>query len=322
MSQALRERTLGQILDEAVERFPDNEAVVYVDRDFRLTYRQFAGLVDTLAKGLMALGIEKGEKVAVWATNVPYWVALQFATARIGAVLLTVDTYYRSHELSYLLKQSECENLFLIDGFREVDYVATLYELAPELRDQERGHLKAANYPHLKRILFLGLEKHRGMYSVPEVMALSAMVTDEQYQARQAQPSPHDVVNMQYTSGTTGFPKGVQLTHYNIGNNGFWIGENQLFTEKDRVCLPVPLFHCFGCVLGVMTCVTHASTMVLLEGFAPCSSWPASTRRSAPRPTACPPCSSPSWSTSCSRSSTSLPCAPASWPARPARWSS
>ncbi|MGE4290933.1 MAG: AMP-binding protein [Desulfovibrio sp.] len=265
----LRERTLGQILDETVEKYPDNDAVIYVDRDFRLTYREFAEKVDILAKGLMGLGVKKGEKVAIWATNVPYWVAFQFATAKIGAVLLTVNTYYRNHELDYLLKQSDTENLILIDGFRDVDYVGTLYELVPELKTMERGHLKSEKYPHLKRVLFLGQEKHRGMYSMPELEAMSVMVTDEQYKTRQTELDPHDVVNMQYTSGTTGFPKGVQLTHYNIGNNGFWIGENQRFTEKDRVCLPVPLFHCFGCVLGVLACVTHGATMVILEGFDP-----------------------------------------------------
>ncbi|WP_022661989.1 AMP-binding protein [Paucidesulfovibrio longus] len=265
----LRERTLGQILDETVAKWPDNEAVVYVDRDFRLTYREFAEKVDTLAKGLMGLGVKKGEKVAIWATNVPYWVAFQFATAKIGAVLLTVNTYYRNHELDYLLKQSDAENLILIDGFRDVDYVGTAYELVPELKTMERGRLKSERYPHLKRVLFLGQEKHRGMYSMPELEAMSVMVSDEQYKARQDELDPHDVVNMQYTSGTTGFPKGVQLTHYNIGNNGFWIGENQRFTEKDRVCLPVPLFHCFGCVLGVLASVTHGATMVILEGFDP-----------------------------------------------------
>jgi fatty-acyl-CoA synthase len=265
----LRERTLGQILDETVAKWPDNEAVVYVDRDFRLTYREFAEKVDTLAKGLMGLGVKKGEKVAIWATNVPYWVAFQFATAKIGAVLLTVNTYYRNHELDYLLKQSDTENLILIDGFRDVDYVGTTYELVPELKTMERGRLKSERYPHLKRVLFLGQEKHRGMYSMPELEAMSVMVSDEEYKARQDELDPHDVVNMQYTSGTTGFPKGVQLTHYNIGNNGFWIGENQRFTEKDRVCLPVPLFHCFGCVLGVLASVTHGATMVILEGFDP-----------------------------------------------------
>jgi len=268
-SNGLKELTLGQILDETVQRYPDGEVLVYVDRDFRLTYREFSLLVDEVAKGLMALGIKRGEKVAIWATNIPFWVTLQFATAKIGAVLLTVNTNYKQAELDYLLKQSETENIFIIDGFQDTDYVNTLYELVPELKTQQRGKISSPNYPKLKRVCFLGQEKHRGMYSIPEIRSLSAMVSDEEYQKRQNALNCHDVVNMQYTSGTTGFPKGVMLTHYNIGNNGFWIGENQLFSEKDRLCLPVPLFHCFGCVLGVLAAVTHGTCMVILEGFDP-----------------------------------------------------
>jgi len=266
---AVRERTLGQILDETVAKYPDNDAVIYVDRDYRQTYRQFAEVVDDLAKGLMALGVQHGEKVAVWATNVPYWVALQFATAKMGAILLTVNTNYREHEIRYLLTQSECENLFIIDGFRDHDYVQTIYNMIPELKTQPRGQLRCPTLPHLKRVMFLGAEKHRGMYSVPEIMSMSAMVSDEEYAERQRALSPHDVVNMQYTSGTTGFPKGVMLTHVNIGNNGYWIGKNQHFTEKDRVCLPVPLFHCFGCVLGVLAAINHGAALVILESFSP-----------------------------------------------------
>jgi fatty-acyl-CoA synthase len=269
MSDALRSITLGALLDEAIERHPENEALVYVDRDFRLTYRQFGEVVDQLAKGLMALGVAKGEKVAVWSTNIPYWVALQFATAKIGAVLLTVNTNYKSAELAYLLEQSECENLFLIDGYMDTDYLQTVYDLVPELKTQERGRLESDRFPLLKRVFFLGMEKHRGLYAIPEVTAMAAMTGAAAYAGRQAELDPHDVVNMQYTSGTTGFPKGVMLTHYNIGNNGFWIGENQNFTHADRVCLPVPLFHCFGCVLGVLAAVSHAATMVILEKFDP-----------------------------------------------------
>lgn len=265
----LREITLGQMLDEAVAAQPDNEAVVYVDRDFRLSYQEFGEVVDRLARGLMALGIQKGEKVAIWATNVPYWIALQFATAKIGAILLTVNTYYKKNELEYLLQQSEAENLVLIDGFRDTDYIQVTYELIPELKTQQRGGLRSYTFPHLKRVVFLGQEKHRGMYTIPEIMALSQTISPSDYAERQATLNPHDVVNMQYTSGTTGFPKGVMLTHYNIGNNGFWIGENQRFSHEDRVCLPVPLFHCFGCVLGVLAAVSHAATMVVLEGFNP-----------------------------------------------------
>ncbi len=269
MSDSLREVTLGQLLDEAIEAHPDNEAIVYVDRNLRMTYREFGEVVDSLAKGLMALGVQKGEKVAVWATNVPYWVALQFATAKIGAILLTVNTNYKQAELAYLLEQSETENIFIIDGYQDTDYLQTMYDLVPELKEQKRGELKSKRFPDLRRVFFLGPEKHRGLYSMPEVMGMAAMTDDDAYKERQAQLDPHDVVNMQYTSGTTGFPKGVMLTHYNIGNNGYYIGANQNFSHRDRLCLPVPLFHCFGCVLGVLAAVSHSATLVILEKFDP-----------------------------------------------------
>ncbi len=269
MNETLRSVTLGQLLDEAIARFPGNDAIVYVDRDLKMTYAEFGEVVDRLAMGLMALGVEKGEKVAVWATNIPYWVALQFATAKIGAVLLTVNTNYKRAELAYLLEQSEAENLFLIDGYMDSDYLQTVYQLVPELKAQKRGNLHSERFPHLRRVFFLGQEKHRGMYAIPEVMAMGGMTTRADYEKRQASLDCHDVVNMQYTSGTTGFPKGVMLTHYNIVNNGYWIGENQRFTNADRVCLPVPLFHCFGCVLGVLAIVSHGATMVVLETFDP-----------------------------------------------------
>ena len=268
-NESLQALTLGQILDRTVAAYGDRDALVYVDRDFRLTYSEFAGVVDQLAKGLMAMGVKKGEKVAIWATNIPYWVALQFATAKIGAVLLTVNTNYKRAELAYLLEQSDTETLFIIDGYQDTDYIQTVYDLVPELKTAERGKMASQRFPNLQRVCFLGQEKHRGMYSLAEIMALASMTTDDRYTARQADLDVHDVVNMQYTSGTTGFPKGVMLTHHNIGNNGWWIGENQRLTEKDRMCLPVPLFHCFGCVLGVLAAVTHGTAMVILEKFDP-----------------------------------------------------
>ena len=264
-----RDTTLGQILDETVERFPGQDAVVYADRDYRQTWREFSDTVDTVAKGLMALGVQRGEKVAVWATNVPHWVTLQFATAKIGAILLTININYKSAEIEYLLKQSDCENIFVIDGYRDSDYVNILYDLIPELKGRPRNNFRSERFPCLKRVMFLGPEKHRGMYSMPEVMAMACQTPDAEYRERQASLDCHDVVNMQYTSGTTGFPKGVMLTHHNIGNNGYWIGSNQNFSSEDRVCLPVPLFHCFGCVLGVLACVNHGATMVILEKFDP-----------------------------------------------------
>jgi len=264
-----REATIGQLLDEIVDRIPDQDAVVYADRDYRQTWREFRDTVDKAAKGLMALGVKKGDKVAVWATNVPHWVTLQFATARIGAILLTININYRSAEIDYLLRQSDCENIFVIDGYRDTDYVNTLYELIPELKVQPRDRLRSERYPHLRRVLFMGPEKHRGMYSWNELLAMSVAVGDDEYRQRQSELSTHDVVNMQYTSGTTGFPKGVMLTHFNITNNGYWIGVNENFTTADRVCIPVPLFHCFGCVLAVMACLNHGATMVILERYDP-----------------------------------------------------
>jgi fatty-acyl-CoA synthase len=264
-----REATIGQLLDETVAKVPDQDAVVYVDRDYRQTWSELRETVDQVAKGLMALGVKRGEKVAVWATNVPHWLTLQFATARIGAILLTININYRTEEISYLLRQSECENIFIIDGYRDTDYVNTLYELVPELRTQPRDRLRSERFPHLRRVLFMGPEKHRGMYSWNEVLAMSVAVDDEEYRRRQEGLSPHDVVNMQYTSGTTGFPKGVMLTHFNITKNGYWVGVNENLTSADRVCLPVPLFHCFGCVLGVMACLNHGATMVILERYDP-----------------------------------------------------
>ncbi len=264
-----RDWTIGAALDAVVARVPHQDAVIYADRDYRLTWKEFAQQVDMTAKGLMALGIKKGDKVGIWATNVPHWITLQFATAKIGAVLLTVNTSNKIAEIEYLLKQSDTENFFLMNGVRDTDYVSVMYELIPELKEQSRGQLKSARFPLLKRVFFLGPEKHRGMYSMSEVMALACTVSDADYLERQNSLSSHDVINMQYTSGTTGFPKGVQLTHFNILNDGFWIGYNQNLSAKDRVCIPVPLFHCFGCVLAVMACLNHCSTMVILEKYDP-----------------------------------------------------
>lgn len=264
-----REYTLGQLLDQTIARCGVQDAVVYADRDYRLTWYEFGVEVDMLARGLMSLGVKRGEKIMLWATNVPHWVALMFASAKIGAVLLPLNTNYKSHEIDFALKQSDAENLFIINGYRDCDYVQVINELVPELKTCVRGELVSARYPHLKRVMFLGGEKHRGIYSLNEVMSLAVETPWAAYEARQKEVDVNDVVNMQYTSGTTGFPKGVQLTHRNIANDGFWIGAGQNLSSRDRVCIPVPLFHCFGCVLGVMACVNHGSTMVFLEKFDP-----------------------------------------------------
>ena len=264
-----RNYTLGQLLDQTIARCGENDALVWPDRNFRMNWYEFGEEVDLVAKGLMALGVRRGEKVALWATNIPHWIVLMFATAKIGAILLPFNVNYKSAEIDFALKQSDAENLFIIGSYRDCSYIGVLNSLIPELKTTIRGDVNCKRYPRLKRFFFLGQEKHRGFYSLNELKMMAQEVPDADYLARQEQCRTDDVVNMQYTSGTTGFPKGVQLTHYNIANDGFWIGACQNLSMRDRVCIPVPLFHCFGCVLGVMACVNHGSTMVLLEKFNP-----------------------------------------------------
>ncbi len=199
----------------------------------------------------------------------PEWVILQFATAKIGAVLVTVNTSYKSAELEYILSQSDSNTLFLVKSFKDSDYVQILSEVVPELEQAEPGKLVSARLPWLKNVIFIGAETPAGMTNFQRLTELGRDVPDAELTAVEATLHKDEVINMQYTSGTTGFPKGVMLTHYNVINNGFNIGECMRFTDKDRLCIPVPFFHCFGCVLGVMVCVTHGSAMVPVEIFDP-----------------------------------------------------
>lgn len=263
------DKTIGAFLEEQVKKLPDHEFIVYPDRNLRFTFRQFNERVNQLAKGLLAIGISKGDNVGIWATNVPDWTTFMFATAKIGAVLVTINTHYRSFELEYLIKQADLKALALIDSFRDHDYLQTINQLIPELTSSKRGQLRSKKFPELRNVIFIGQEKHRGMYNTRELMLLGDQYDNSELDSIKEALCQHDVINMQYTSGTTGFPKGVMLSHYNILNNGYFIGERQKFTEKDRLCLPVPLFHCFGCVLGVMAALTHGTTLVPLELFDP-----------------------------------------------------
>ncbi|MBU5613410.1 AMP-binding protein [Geomonas azotofigens] len=263
------ELTVGALLDDIAARFPDNDALVYVERGLRYSYREFNERCRQVAKGLLRMGVKKGDHLAIWAYNVPEWVTLQFATAKIGAVLVTVNTSYKSAELEYLLKQSDSSVLFLVQGFKDTNYIETLESVVPELAGSTPGGLTSAALPCLKHVVFIGDGAPDGMINFESIVELGKEVSDTELAAVEATLSTYDVINMQYTSGTTGFPKGVMLTHHNVVNNGFNIGECMRFTERDRLCIPVPFFHCFGCVLAVMACVTHGTTMVPVEIFDP-----------------------------------------------------
>lgn len=267
MEIELIDYTLGQMLEKWAKEEPNNDFMVYPDRGLRLTYAEFNDRVNQMAKGFMEIGVTKGSHVGIWANNVPDWLTIMFATAKIGAVLVTVNTNYKLAELEYIIKNADLHTLCIIDGYRDSDYVSMVFELVPELKNCQRGHLKSARFPELKNVVFVGPQKHRGMYNTPELMALGSQVDDKVLEDAAKTFDCHDVVNMQYTSGTTGFPKGVMLTHHNILNNGNQVGNNMHYTCKDRLLVCVPLFHCFGCVLAVCAAVTHGVSMVLVEDF-------------------------------------------------------
>ncbi|MEN3335513.1 MAG: fatty-acyl-CoA synthase [Blastocatellia bacterium] len=260
---------VGELLALLAKDYPQQEALSYPDRHLRYDFSQLEWLARQIARGLLSLGIERGDRVALWATNVPEWVVLQFALAKIGAVLVTVNTSLRAAEVEYLLKQSEASTLITINGFRDVDYVATVYDIIPELRGSQENALHSIKLPHLRRVIYIGDEHPGGMVRYDSLLARSASVADACLDAHLSAQDLDEVINMQYTSGTTGFPKGVMLTHRNIVNNGYWLGEALGYTPQDKLCVPVPFFHCFGCVIGVLGAYTHAVPIVPLESFEP-----------------------------------------------------
>ena len=222
MSELFTELSLGKFFEKQVEKQPDHEFMVYPDRNLRFTYKEFNERVDNLAKGLLAIGIRKGDHVGIWAKNVPEWLTFMFATAKIGATIVTVNTAYQIHELEYVLKQSDMKAIAMTDRFRDINYFEIMHNLVPEMKECERGLLESENFPYLKSIIHLGQEKHRGMYNTNELLLLGMNYDDEEYQKIKDSVTQHDVINMQYTSGTEGFPKGVMLTSRNIVNDGYF----------------------------------------------------------------------------------------------------
>jgi len=265
-------KTIGDMFDEIAEKYPDNDAIVSLHQDLRYTYRELQREVDRAAKGFISLGLKKGDRLAIWATNIAEWIITQFATAKAGIIMVNINPAYRTHELEYALKQSETQALFLIDRFKTSDYVNMFYQVDPEAKNSKPGRISSENLPYLKTAVLIRGETPPGMYTWDEVLKMGDSLPDETLLERQEQLDFDDPINIQYTSGTTGFPKGVVLTHHNILNNGYFIGECMKFTDQDRLCIPVPFYHCFGMVLSNMACMTHGATMVIpAEYFNPLS---------------------------------------------------
>ena len=268
--------TIGDMLDRQADCFAERDALVNVETGERYTYSEFRAEVERVARGLMALGIQRGHHVGIWATNYSEWVLTQFSTAKIGAVMVNVNPAYRTHELAYVLEQSEANALILIGKFRSSDYAGMVNEVVPELKDSHPGELRSGRFPHLRNVVFIPPHDEpqaatpAGMWSWEEMAARHTEVSPAQLASRQAECGPDDPINIQYTSGTTGNPKGAMLTHHNLVSNGVYVGDCIELTEQDRLCVPVPFYHCFGCVMGNLGCITHGSAIVIAsEHFDP-----------------------------------------------------
>lgn len=265
-------KTIGDVLRITAQRYPDNDAMVFVAQGSRYSWKSLEEEVDRVARGLIALGLQAGDHFGILSTNIAEWVLLQFATARIGVVLVTINPSYRTSELAYAMKQSDLVGIALVDKFKTTDYHASINKACSEIASAQPGELKSDEYPKLKWIVSLRGETPPGMLGWSELKAKGESISAADLKAQECSLRCEDPINIQYTSGTTGHPKGATLSHRNVLLNAWYAGLNQRFQAIDRVCIPVPLYHCFGCVLGTMCCMVHGATMVFpCEGFQPAS---------------------------------------------------
>ena len=264
--------TIGDKLDEIANTYPGNDALIGLHQNVHWSYRELQQQANQCARALLSMGVRKGDRVGVWSPNCSEWTVSQIATAKIGAILVNINPAYRTHELEYALNQSGARFLVTADSFKTSDYRGMLYELAPELKACADGNLKSQRLPDLECIINLSDEKHPGMWRWADMLELADHVSEDELADLQATLQFDDPINIQYTSGTTGFPKGATLSHHNILNNGFFVAESMGFTSEDRLVIPVPLYHCFGMVMGNLGCITHGATMIYPdEGFDPTS---------------------------------------------------
>ncbi|WP_138435637.1 AMP-binding protein [Marinobacter shengliensis] len=262
--------TIGDMLDRTAEKFPNNDALVCLHQDIRWTYKEFVEKVNEAARAFMAIGVKRGDRVGIWSPNRYEWTVTQFATAKVGAILVNINPAYGVHELQYALNLAGITTLVTADSFKASNYREMLYELAPELKRSAPGKLKADHLPDLRAVINMHEDKHEGMWTWKEFIGFAGDVSEADLSQRQSELQFDDPINIQFTSGTTGNPKGATLTHHNILNNGYFVGESQRLTENDRLVIPVPLYHCFGMVMGNLGCITHGTAMIYPgEGFDP-----------------------------------------------------
>jgi fatty-acyl-CoA synthase len=260
--------TIGRAFDRIAIAYPDNEALVVCDQGVRLTYSELSKRVDTLAANLLGYRFEKGERLGIWAPNCAEWVITQFAAAKAGLVLVNINPAYRVSELEYALNKVGCRGLIVEPTFKSSDYISMLNELAPEIKSSSPGELNAERLPGLQTLIKLGEEPIEGFYCYDEFNEAATSESKSLLRKRVEQLEFDDTINIQFTSGTTGLPKAAALSHHNILNNAYFSGERMAFGHRDRLCIPVPMYHCFGMVLGTLTCLVHGATMVLpSKGF-------------------------------------------------------
>ena len=268
--KALLGTPIPKLFDQIVAQHGDREAVVSIHQDVRLTYAQLADRVNKLAKAFISAGFEKGDRVGIWSPNNVEWLTTQYATAKAGIILVTINPAYRVHELAYVLEQSGCRGLVLQNQFKTSDYEGMITELCPELAEDFAGALNNEKFPNLKAVISMTSSDLAGIYDWTDFLGLASNKSDEELNVRQSNQDMDDAINIQYTSGTTGFPKGATLSHHNILNNGYFVASAMNFTEEDRLVVPVPLYHCFGMVMGNLGCLSHGACAIYpSEGFEP-----------------------------------------------------